>query len=331
MSAVLVSGASGFVGLNLVEALLAAGREVVALSVDGMPAPAVATLEKLPGRLHDLRGDVCDPAAWDRAFAAARATLVWHGAAITGNAAREAKAARRILEVNLIGLQTALDAATRHDAGRFVYPSSVAAYGDAPFAVGGPIAEDETLEPVTLYAITKATGERIVARHAAIAGLSAASARITAVYGPWERDTGLRDTLSPPFELARRAVAGLETRLAPAGARDWTHAADVARAFVALLDAPAPRHRVYNLAGGEAWDLARLAERLAPRFPAFRWRRAEAGETLDVAYGFPLDRARRLVSPARFEAEFGAFGPGGVDAAIDSYAAWCAAHRDALT
>ena len=329
MSAVLVSGASGFVGLNLVEALLGAGREVVALSLDGIPKSAAVAFSGLPGRLHDLRGDVGDAGAWDRAFAAAHTTQIWHGAAITANAAREMRDARRVLEVNLLGLQTALDAATRNGVVRFVYPSSVAAYGDAPLAAGGPIAEDEPLEPVTLYGITKATGERIVRRHAALNRLDAVSARIAAVYGPWERDTGLRDTLSPPFQLARRAGAGLATALAPAGARDWVHAFDIARAFVALLDAPAPRHFVYNLAAGEAWDLARLAERLAARFPAFRWHRAAAGEALDVEYGFALDRRRRLVASARVAAELGPLART-VDAALDAYASWCEAHPDAL-
>ena len=64
----LISGASGFVGLNMVEAALARGQEVVALSLDELPARALRSFARLPGRLHAERGDVLDAGMLEALF-----------------------------------------------------------------------------------------------------------------------------------------------------------------------------------------------------------------------------------------------------------------------
>jgi nucleoside-diphosphate-sugar epimerase len=291
---ILVTGASGFVGVNLVAALLARGHEVLAISADAIPAEAVVGWTALSGRLTEITGDVCDASMLERLMRAHEIGAVWHGAAITAGPDREKREPRRILEVNLLATVGALEAAARAGARRFVYPSSSAVYGGAAFEGQGPVFEDAALRPLNLYGITKLAAEQAVLRLAPALGLEVCAGRINAVFGPWERDTGLRDTLSPHLQLAEFAVDGREAVLARGVERDWVYAPDVAQAFVTMLEADAVPALPMNISMDRLWPLETMAKALGSR-----WRYAEPGEETNLGYGGPIDRPRRHLSPAR--------------------------------
>lgn len=289
---VLVTGASGFVGLNLAIALLARGHQVVAFSGDRIPEGAPRS-----GNLTELTGDVCDSAALESLMREHRIEAVWHGAAITAGAEREKREARRILEVNLVATVGALEAAARAGVRRFLYPSSSAVYGRTAFGGEGPLDEDAPLRPMNLYGITKVAAEAAVLRLAPALGVEACAGRINAVFGPWERDTGLRDTLSPHLQLAGIAKQGKEAVLARGAERDWVYAPDAADAFVAMLEARSVPPVALNISMERLWPLETMARAL----PGLKWRYANAGEASNLGYGGPIDRPRRLLSPARFK------------------------------
>lgn len=287
---VLVTGASGFVGVNLLAALVARGHEVVAFSADAVPAAA-----GLAGKITELTGDVCDSAALKRLMRERGIEAVWHGAAITAGAEREKREASRIVEVNLLATVRALEAAARAGVRRFVYPSSSAVYGDTAFGDGGPVAEDAPLRPLNLYGITKAAAEAAVLRLAPALGLEACAGRINAVFGPWERDTGLRDTLSPHLQLANFAKEGKEAVLAPNAERDWVYAPDAADAFVVMLEAQAVPPVAMNISMDRLWPLETMARAL----PGLKWRYPGQGGQTNLHYGGPIDPPRRALPPVR--------------------------------
>ncbi len=289
---VLVTGASGFVGVNLVEALLARGHEVVAMSLDAYPGP---------GRMTEIRGDTTDTALVERVMREHRIEAVWHGAAITAGAEREKREASRIVEVNLLATVRALEAAARAGVRRFIYPSSSAVYGDTAFDSAGPVSEDAPLRPMNLYGITKVAAEAAVLRLAPALGLEACAGRINAVFGPWERDTGLRDTLSPHLRLAGFAKQGKEAILARGAERDWVYAPDVADAFVAMLEAKAVPPVAMNISMDRLWPLEIMARAL----PGLKWRYAGEGEEANLGYGGPIDRPRRALPPALIKERLG--------------------------
>ena len=273
---VLVTGASGFVGVNLVHALRARKHEVIEFS-----------LEK--------GGDVTDTASLERFMQGVDA--VWHGAAITAGPEREKRDAARILEVNTLATVRALEAAARAGVRRFIYPSSSAVYGETAFLGEGTVREDEPLRPLNLYGISKVAAEGAVLRVGPALGLEVCAGRINAVFGPWERDTGLRDTLSPHLQMAAMAHEGREAVLAKGADRDWIYAPDVAQAFLAMLEAPKLPPVAMNITQGKLWPLAIMAEALADRFQTFKWR---FGET-NLGYGGPIDRPRRALSGKRVQ------------------------------
>ena len=108
---VLVTGGSGFVGLNVVEALLARGDSVVAASNDELPVYAKQVLGRLPGTLHTVRVDVADAAAVHDLFAQHRPEAVIHAAVITAGEGRELTGLDRVVDVNIKGTAHVLAAA----------------------------------------------------------------------------------------------------------------------------------------------------------------------------------------------------------------------------
>ena len=197
--AILVTGAAGFVALNVIEHLLAAGREVVGLDRIPLPARAVRDFAALPGHLVMIGGSVLSAADLSRALTVRPVEAVIHCAVITAGAAREKADPESILSVNVNGAVATLTAAARRGVPRFVYISSGAVYGSA--AMTERIDEDAARPaPVNLYGLTKFAAESILSRIAEVQGVSLTAVRLGQVYGPWEYATGVRDTLSPMLQ-----------------------------------------------------------------------------------------------------------------------------------
>jgi nucleoside-diphosphate-sugar epimerase len=330
MDAILVTGGAGFVGLNVTEALLARGAHVVVFGREAaLPDPAPARFAALPGRVEVVQGDVTDAAALRALFRDRRIGAVFPFAAITAGPQREAAQPQAVLDVNLKAVIATLEAA--RDAGtvrRVVLPSSAAIYGESAYAHRSLDEVATPPVPISLYGVTKYAVERAGLRLCALWGLDAVAARIGATFGPWERDTGLRDTLSLHLALAQAAMRGEAVVLPPAPlpAYDWIYVRDLAAGLLALLDAADPPHRVVNLASGMDWSPRYPAclDALVRAFPDFRWRHAEAGEEPTIRWN--ETRPRGVMSVAR-AAAFGwrpRFDPAG---ATTDYAGWLA-NRD---
>lgn len=160
---VLLTGAGGQIGGDLVTALVAAGHQVVATDVRPHDdAPGV--------RWRAL--DVTDAVAVEAAIAEARPDLVIHLAAILSAAGE--KAPERAYAVNQTGTWNLLESCRRHQVGRFVFTSSIAVYGPG---LPDPTPEDVALHPGTMYGVTKASGEMLCEYYRARHGLDCRGVR----------------------------------------------------------------------------------------------------------------------------------------------------------
>jgi nucleoside-diphosphate-sugar epimerase len=180
---VVVTGAAGFIGSTLAEALVAAGHEVVGLDafIDYYPRPMKEAnldgLAPMPGFSFgeiDLRTDDIDP--WlDGADA------IVHEAAMAG-LMRSWTDLELYASCNLLATNRLIDAARRAGAKRFVLASTSSVYGTE--AVGD---EDRPLEPSSPYGITKLAAEKLVLAHVALHGFPATIIRYFSIYGPRQR------------------------------------------------------------------------------------------------------------------------------------------------
>ena len=179
---------------------------------------------------------------------------------------------------------------------------SGAAYGAAG-AQHALLDEETACDPESLYAIIKFASERVAARLAALWHLDIVSVRLSSVFGRWERATGVRDTLSPQAQISATIRLQGEAVLPRPGVKDWIYSPDVADAVTLLVEAPKPKHRLYNISTGHEWSALQWGEHLAKLHPGFVCRLAEPGETPTIDLHGPADRAP--LSASRPGQEFG--------------------------
>lgn len=302
--AILVTGAAGFVALNIVEHLLEQGRLVVAFDRIAPPERARRAFATLPGALAWHQGNIVSADDLRAVFASAPIEAVIHCAVITAGTARETADPETILAVNVQGAVATLMEATRHGVRRFVYPSSGAIYGEA--ARGAAILDEDALKPapVNLYGLTKRAAETILPRIAETQGVRFNAVRLGSVYGPWEYATGVRDTLSSMLQSIELARRGEEAVLGPAWTGDFIYSRDVAAGLVRILDAPALPRVIYNLGSGVANSAVTWCQALAQARHDFRWRQATGGEPHNVESHTGFDRPAMRVDRVRTDTGF---------------------------
>jgi UDP-glucuronate 4-epimerase len=308
----LVTGGCGFVGLNLAEALIAKGEQVVLLDRISLTPAAQRKFNDHADQVSVVQADVRDAAGLAEVFRSHGIRRVIHTAVITAGTERESAQANDVIDVNLRGTLNVLEAAKAARCKRVVCVSSGAAYGKTLFEQGPLREETSPSRPDTVYGITKFAAEQIALRLGDLWGLDVICVRIGSVCGPWEVDTGVRDLLTAQLQVARLAVRGQEA-VVPAKEvrRDWVYSRDVAAGLVAVLGAEKPKHRIYHLSSGFAWDgtFSHWCNLLREAYPKFSWHVAAHGETPNVSFLVVGDRAsmaiERIIEDIGFQPRFG--------------------------
>ncbi|MBU4611297.1 NAD(P)-dependent oxidoreductase [Achromobacter sp. GG226] len=291
MASTFITGMGGFVGLALAEHLLRRGETVIGLDVRALPEAAQQAFASLPGKLVFEPGDVCDLVSLQDVLARHRPTRLVSLAAITAGQTRERSAPGSIAHVNVAGAWNVVAAAAACGVPRVVHASSGSVYGHS--GRGTALLDEATtpLAPEALYGISKLAAEAGAQRLAELHGLDLVVARLGTCFGPWEAETGVRDTLSAPLQILRCAERG-ETAVLPRDSlRDWLYVRDNAAGMACLLDAPRLTHRCYNIAAGFRWALSDWCAMLVIRYPGFDWRVANADEPANIDLYASYDRA----------------------------------------
>jgi len=320
---IVIFGGTGFVGLNLAEALLARGHDVTLYDRAPLPPTAQRSLADDTARLKVIQGDINDVEGID-ALIAADCDAIVLGAAVTAGDELERASTARVLEINVMAQIPILLAAIRHGVRRVVNLSSASAYGAAGARV--EVLEEETpCDPVSFYAISKFTSERSVARHAELFGGDFLSVRLSALFGPWERPSSVRDTPSLQYQILAAFARGEPAVMPEAGMRDWIYAPDAAEAVAMLIEAERPRHRLYNISRGGLWDALEWGEAFAALNPGLQCRLAAPGEKTAIKLHGPY---RAPLSVMRMADEFGWRARFGCDESAAAMSAWLMQHKE---
>lgn len=281
MAWTIVTGGSGFIGLNLVERLLSEGVDVLVLDSRPLPARALHEFGQLDGQLTVRICDIGDAAALAEAVREP-VDRILHAAAITPDASREAAEAERIVAVNVGGAANMARLAQRLGVPRVAFIGTAAIYGQSLSAGPDPITETASPSPTTLYGATKYAAELVMRRLADLYGFSLVICRLGWVFGPWEQASGVRDTLSPLFQLTSAMAKRRSVSLPRPDRRGWTYSRDAAATIVSLLRANSSLHGTYHVASGQRIDLVAWAHRLEAAFPGSACRIADPAADVTV-------------------------------------------------
>lgn len=300
---VLVTGAAGFVGLNIVRRLADRGAAVVALARRAPDPELRAFLAPVAERVRFAEGDVRDRAGMAELVRREGVRRIVHGAAVT-SAEAERDDPAGFVDANLGGTLNMLEAARLAGAERVVLISSSAVYG-APADPSRPIREGDRLQIRGIYTICKQAGEELCRRYGELYGLSAVAGRLGTAYGPMERPTGSRSTMSQVYTLLHAALAGRPLRIYGAERlRDVCYIDDVAEAFAGLALADRLSHTLYNVSAGTAYPLSAIAAVVAALVPGPAWAAADTPESADLAVRPPGERGPMDLGRLREDLDF---------------------------
>jgi UDP-N-acetylglucosamine 4-epimerase len=279
----LVTGAAGFIGSNLVEALLKLGQRVTGLD-------NFAT-----GHRHNLEQvkDAVGPDAWARfqfiegdirqlddcARACAGVDFVLHQAAL-GSVPRSIANPILTNDTNIGGFLNMLVAARDAKVKRFVYAASSSTYGDHPAL---PKVEDQIGKPLSPYAVTKYVNELYADVFGKTYGMESVGLRYFNVFGPRQDPNGAYAAVIPQWVAALIRNQPLKINGDGETSRDFCYIDNVVQAnLLAATAAPEAANQVYNVALNDRTSLNRLhammVELLAPRFPHVAAQRPQHGE-----------------------------------------------------
>ncbi|WP_338769325.1 SDR family oxidoreductase [Massilia sp. METH4] len=269
----LVTGAAGFIGSNLVEALLKLGQRVTGLDnfatghQHNLDQVRAAVGEGAWAAFHFVEGDIRDAGTCARACEGS--DFVLHEAAL-GSVTRSLEDPQRTHDVNVTGFVNMLVAARDAKVRRFVYAASSSTYGDHP---GLPKVEDRIGKPLSPYAVTKYVNELYADVFARCYGIEAIGLRYFNVFGPRQDPQGAYAAVIPQWVAAMIANRPVFINGDGETSRDFCFIDNVVQAnlLAALATAPGAANTVYNVALNERTSLNQLyhmmRELLQERFP----------------------------------------------------------------
>jgi len=288
---VVVTGAAGFIGSHLSEALCASGHQVLGLDcITDYYDPRekrrnLLTLAQLPG----FRFEEIDLRSTDLRPFLDGAVVIFHQAGQPGVRMSWGSGFSDYCEHNIKATQRLLEAAKAVATPRFVYASSSSVYGNA---ASYPTRETDLPGPNSPYGVTKLAAEHLCGLYTANWGLATVSLRYFTVYGPRQRpDMAIR-------RLADAAVTGTPFQLYGDGrqVRDFTFVSDVVSANIAAGFGDVPPGTVVNIAGGSHAVMTELIDvvgELAGTPVDCQRQPQEAGDVQQT--GGAVDRAHELL------------------------------------
>lgn len=267
---ILVTGAAGFIGSNLVKRLFLDMKDGTIVGIDNMNAYYDVSLKEY--RLDVLnksvpesitwkfvKGDIADKEILDGLFDAYKFNVIVNLAAQAG-VRYSIENPDAYIQSNLIGFYNILEACRHYPVEHLVYASSSSVYGGnkkVPFST-----EDRVDNPVSLYAATKKSNELMAHCYSKLYNIPSTGLRFFTVYGP----AGRPDMAY--FGFTNKLLRGETIQIFNYGncRRDFTYVDDIVEGVVRVMQGapekkvgedglPVPPYAVYNIGGGQPENL----------------------------------------------------------------------------
>lgn len=264
---ILVTGAAGFIGSNLVKRLLAEIKNVKVVGVDSLndyydinlKYDRLKKLEAIGGNWTFIKANIADKEAVEHVFIQYKPSVVVNLAAQAG--VRYSITNPDVyIESNIIGFYNILEACRHHEVEHLVYASSSSVYGSnkkVPYST-----DDKVDNPVSLYAATKKSNELLAHAYSKLYNVPSTGLRFFTVYGP----AGRPDMAY--FGFTNKLVKGEKIKIFNYGncKRDFTYVDDIVEGVVRVMQhapekmigedsLPVPPYKVYNIGNNHPENL----------------------------------------------------------------------------
>ena len=276
MQSILVTGAAGFIGSNLVKRLLQDMNNATIVGIDNMNAyydPSLKehrlqqleelakspTLSQSGNQWYFIKADIADKPTIDRLFAKYHFDIVVNLAAQAG-VRYSIENPDAYIQSNILGFYNILEACRHNPVQHLVYASSSSVYGGnkkVPFST-----DDRVDNPVSLYAATKKSNELFAHCYSKLYNIPTTGLRFFTVYGP----AGRPDMAY--FGFTNKLLKGNTIQIYNYGncRRDFTYVDDIVEGIVRVMakapekktgedGLPVPPYAVYNIGGGQPENL----------------------------------------------------------------------------
>lgn len=264
---VLVTGAAGFIGANLVKRLLNEFADVKVIGVDNisdyydvrLKYERLEELAKYGERFIFVKGNIADRATIDNIFAEYKPAVVVNLAAQAG-VRYSITNPDAYIESNLVGFYNILEACRHNEVEHLVYASSSSVYGSntkVPYST-----DDKVDNPVSLYAATKKSNELMAHAYSKLYNIPSTGLRFFTVYGPCGRPD------MAYFGFTNKLLKGEKIQIFNYGncKRDFTYVDDIVEGVVRIMQhtpekevgadgLPIPPYKVYNIGNNSPENL----------------------------------------------------------------------------
>jgi UDP-glucose 4-epimerase len=269
---VVITGGAGFIGSNIAEELSTENEVII---IDDLSSGRLQNIEHLTKRsdVSFVHGSITDLSLLQKAFASA--DYIFHQAALA-SVPLSIDHPFRTNEVNILGTLNVLVAARDRHVKKVVFASSCAIYGDTPAL---PAREELSANPLSPYAVTKATGEQYCSVFRHVYGLPTVCLRYFNVYGPRQDPKSDYAAVVPKFITAALASQPLTIFGDGKQTRDFIFVKDVVSANISAAQADITG--AFNIGSGRQTsviELANLVLKLTGRDLAPLYHPPKAGE-----------------------------------------------------
>ncbi|MHA1819652.1 MAG: SDR family NAD(P)-dependent oxidoreductase [Promethearchaeota archaeon] len=266
---ILVTGAAGFIGSNLTDALVESGAEVI--GYDNMFNGRIENLEEAlkHKNFKFYKADVRDQTFLLEVMK--DVDIVFHEAAFT-SVPQSVLMPQLCNDVNVSGMINILNSARIRDVKKIVFASSSSVYGDTPTL---PKHEKMHLEPISPYGVSKMAAEAYMTAYNKVYGLNTTSLRYFNVFGPRQKDSPYSGVMaifiSKIFKGENPVIFGDGTQ-----SRDFTYVKDVIKANLLAGLSDKAAGMAINIASGKPITLNELTKEML---------KYAGREDLEIKYG----------------------------------------------
>ena len=247
----IVTGGAGFIGSHLVESLVKQNKKVVVL--DNLSTGRLDNIKPFLKKIKFIKCDISKKGKWIKEFN--QKCYIFHLAALA-DIVPSMQNPEKYFDSNVRGTLNLLEACRNIKVVKFLYSASSSCYG---IPIKYPTKENEKIDPMYPYALTKKLGEDLLIHWSKVYNIPFASLRLFNVYGTRSRTSGTYGAMFGVF-LAQK-ISGKPFTIVGDGkqTRDFTYVSDIVSAFLKASKSKL-NNEIFNVGSGQTISVNKIAQ-----------------------------------------------------------------------